>query len=54
MKKYKISASILWSEEEIRDMIGKDEPFPTEDEIEEWMQEEMRDGADFEVIEDEE
>ena len=52
MKKYKISVSIIWSEEEIRDMICN-EPFPTEDEIEEWMQEEMKDEADFEVIEDE-
>ena len=52
MKKYKISASIVWSEEHIRDMICSDEPFPTEDEIEEWMKQEMGDAADFEVIED--
>ena len=59
MKKYKASVSLEWSEEDIRELLDEEETFPSDDEIEEWMYEELEmitedaDDIKFEIVEDE-
>lgn len=60
MKKYRISISLEWDEEDIREVLDEEETFPSDDEIKEWMREELEiitedaDTSDieFEVLED--
>lgn len=57
MKKYKATVTKEWTEEEIREMLGKGDMFPPEDEIEEWMRGDLKEDItvgyfEFEVIEE--
>ena len=62
MRQFKASISILWDENDIRECLETGEPFPSDDAIEEWMTDELREQVidessiefeTFEVIQDE-
>ena len=60
MKQYKASASILWDENDIKECLETGEAFPSDDAIEAWMTDELREqmidkpDVEFEVIENKE
>lgn len=59
MKEYVVSVSLKWKENDIRDSLEDDESYPTDEQIEEWMIDEMREGidesaAEFKIVEEEE
>lgn len=60
MKQFKAGISILWDENDIRECLEKGEAFPSDDAIEAWMIDELRElivdetNVEFEVIKDKE